>query len=57
MTRVIHMAYLRDGKTIHHGESLLLACLMRAKGKGRASADMEDLLHIMRDPNVEKEHK
>lgn len=51
-TRLIYRAYIRDGKTFHTGESLLLACLMHAKGKGRESADMKMVQRIMRDRNA-----
>lgn len=45
-------AYIRDGKTVHSGEALLLACLLHTKGKGRESADMKDVQKIMRDHNA-----
>jgi len=50
-TRLIYRAYIRDGHTLHTGESLLLACLMHAKGKGRDSADMKEVQRIMKDRN------
>lgn len=51
-SRVIFRAYLRDGKTFHTGEALLLACLLHAKGKSRTSDDMKDVQRIMRDRNA-----
>jgi hypothetical protein len=54
--RLIHAAYIRDGATLHTGESVLLACLLHAKGAGRKSKDMEDVQKIMRDHNLEQPH-
>lgn len=51
-TRLIYRAYLRDGSAMHTGESLLLACLLHAKGKGRDSTDMRDVQKIMHDKNL-----
>lgn len=51
-TRLIYRAYIRDGKTFHTGEALLLACLLHTKGKGRKSKDMQDVQRIMRDQNA-----
>lgn len=53
-TRVIHRAYIRDGKNIHTGEAVLLACILHAKGKSRESADMTDVQRIMHDRNLDK---
>lgn len=53
-TRLIHRAYIRDGQTFHTGEALLLACLLHAKGKSRASDDMKDVQRIMHDRNLDK---
>lgn len=44
-------AWVRDGKGIHTGEALLLACLLHAKGKSRRSAAMKDVQRIMKDVN------
>lgn len=49
---MIHRAYIRDGKNIHTGESLLLACLLHAKGQSRNSDDMKDVQRIMKDRNA-----
>lgn len=49
--RVMHRAYIRDGKVLQTGEALLLACLLHAKGAGREGKDMEDVQRIMRDRN------
>lgn len=51
-SRLIYRAYIRDGKTIHTGESVLLACLVHSKGN--KSKDMEDVQRIMRDHNRKK---
>ena len=51
-SRLIYRAYIRDGKTFHSGEALLLACLMHAKGKNRQGDDMKDVQRIMRDANA-----
>lgn len=50
----VHRAYLRDGKNVHQGEALLLACLMQAKGNSRKGADMTEVQRIMRDKNLDK---
>jgi hypothetical protein len=52
--RVMDRAYLRDGRTTHSGEALLLACLMHAKGKSRKSPDMTEVQRIMKDQNLKK---
>lgn len=52
--RVMDRAYLRDGKTVHSGEALLLACLLHAKGTSRKGKDMNDVRAIMRDHNLDK---
>ena len=51
-SRIMDNAWLRDGTTIHTGESLLLACLLHTKGK--KSKDLEDVQRIMRDKNLNK---
>lgn len=53
-SRFIYRAYIRDGKAVHTGESVLLACLLHAKGKSRVSGDMKDVQRIMRDVNRDK---
>lgn len=53
-SRFIYRAYIRDGKTFHTGEAVLLACLLHAKGKSRVSGDMKDVQRIMRDANRDK---
>jgi hypothetical protein len=45
------IAWLRDGSTVHTGEALLLACLLRVKGKSRRSEAMKDVQRIMKDVN------
>lgn len=53
MNRLMDLAYLRDGAVIHTDESLILACLLKAHGKGRNSDAMRDVQRIMRDKNLE----
>lgn len=53
-SRLIYRAYIRDDKTFHTGEAVLLACLLHAKGKGRNTDDMTDVQKIMRDRNLDK---
>jgi hypothetical protein len=48
------LAYLRDGHYLHEGESLLLACLMHAKGKSRVGNDMTEVRRLMKDANLDK---
>jgi hypothetical protein len=47
---------MRDGKTVHYGEALLLACLLRAKGRGRKSNDMREVQKLMKDINLDKKN-
>jgi hypothetical protein len=47
-------AYIRDGRQIHSGEALLLACLVHTKGESRDSKDMADVQRLMRDHNAIK---
>lgn len=51
--RIMDLAYLRDGHTLHTGEALLLAALLHAKGRGRDTKDMVDVQRIMRDRNLD----
>jgi hypothetical protein len=53
-SRFLDRAYIRDGKTVHTGEAVLLACILHAKGKSRASDDMTDVQRIMRDHNLDR---
>lgn len=50
--QVIHTAWMRDGKRIYTGQTLLLAMLMHSTGDNRDSDDMEIIRKIMRDPNL-----
>ena len=51
--RLMDRGYLRDGKLLHTGESLLLACLLHVKGKTkRGREEVEEISRIMKDPNV-----
>jgi len=52
--RIMDLAWMRDGETIHTGEALLLACLFHAKGKSRKSDDMRELQRIMKDKNLDE---
>lgn len=49
---IMHRAYILDRKLVHTGESVMLACLLRAKGNSRKSDDMADTKKIMRDQNI-----
>lgn len=51
--RLMYRAYIRDGKTVHGNEALLLACLLHAKGK-RNSDDMKAVQEIMNDKNLNR---
>jgi hypothetical protein len=51
------IAYIRDGDILHTDETLILACLLRAHGKGRNSEAMRDVQRIMRDKNLELKKK
>lgn len=53
-TRLIYRCYIRDGKNLHTGEAVLLACMLHAKGKGRKSPDMTEVQRIFRDKNLDK---
>lgn len=48
--RLLSRAYIRDGKTVHEGEAVLLASLVHTKGN--KSKDMADVQRIMRDHNA-----
>ncbi len=49
---LLYRAWLRDGGIVHTGESLLIACLLHAKGSSRRSDAMKDVQRIMRDVNL-----
>jgi hypothetical protein len=49
---IMHRAYIRDGKLVHTDDSVILACLLRAKGTSRKSNDMTEVQKIMRDRNA-----
>lgn len=51
-TRLMDVAYIRDGNVIHTDEAVILACLVHTKGKGRGTDDMKDVQRIMRDRNT-----
>ena len=51
--RVMDRAYIRDGKVLHTDESVILACLLHTKGKGRGTEDMTEVQRIMRDQNLQ----
>lgn len=48
------IAYIRDGRLIHTDESVILACLLHAKGTDRRSKDMTTVQKIMKDINLEE---
>lgn len=52
--RVMDVAYIRDGNLIHTDESVILACLLHSKGKGRGTEDMTEVQRIMKDKNLEE---
>jgi hypothetical protein len=47
------VAYIRDGHVMHTAESVILACLLHTKGKGRGTPDMKDVQRIMKDRNLD----
>lgn len=47
------VAYIRNGSVIHTDESVILACLLHTRGKGRGTNDMKDVQRIMKDKNLE----
>ena len=46
------VAYIRDGNVTHTDESVILACLLHSKGKGRGTQDMTEVQRIMKDQNL-----
>jgi hypothetical protein len=44
--RLVDRAWLRDGKNIHYGEALKLACLLHVR-KNRTARQEEELKEIM----------
>jgi hypothetical protein len=48
----MHRAYIRDGKVLHTGEAVTLACLLRSKGKSRRGDDMVEVQKILEDKNL-----
>jgi len=40
------MAWMRDGKNIHSGEALVLACLLHVR-KGRSAKQEEELKEVL----------
>lgn len=54
-TRIMDLAYIRDGAVTHTDEAVILACLLHTTGKGRGSADHKDVQRIMKDRNLEPE--
>jgi hypothetical protein len=55
--RVMDIAYIRDGHVTHTDESVILACLLHSKGKGRGTNDMTEVQRIMKDKNLETPKK
>jgi hypothetical protein len=54
-TRIMDLAYIRDGDVTHTDEAVILACLLHSKGKGRGTADHKEVQRIMKDRNLEPE--
>lgn len=53
-TRIMDLAYIRDGKLFHTGEALMIACLMHVKGKkNRSNEELTEVRRIMRDKNLD----
>jgi hypothetical protein len=54
-SRIMDLAWMRDGRTVYTGEALVLACLLHAKGKTRrGQAEVEQVAKMMRDPNLNR---
>ncbi len=51
--RIMDVAYIMDGHVMHTDESVILACLIHSRGKGRGTKDMKDVQRIMKDKNLE----
>lgn len=52
--RMMDLAYIRDGKVMHTGEAMMLACLLHAKGKTKRSyTELQEVQKIMKDKNIE----
>lgn len=51
--RVMDISFIRDGKLIHHGEAVLLACLVHSKGASRNSQDMVEVQRLLKDKNLD----
>lgn len=49
---IMHRAYIRDGKLLHLGEAVMLACLVRSQGRFSRAGDMAAVQKIMRDRNA-----
>lgn len=47
------LAFIRDGHIVYTDESVILACLLHTKGKGRNTPDLTDVRRIMHDVNLE----
>lgn len=56
-TRLIDLAWIRNGSTLVTGEALILATLMHTQGKSRRSDDMKTVQKIMKDVNLDKKRK
>lgn len=53
--RVMDIAWLRDGDTIHTDEALVLALLLHTKGKSKRGQDeVEQVARMLNDPNQRK---
>lgn len=56
-TRLIDVAWIRNGSTVVTGEALILATLMHTHGKNRRGDDMKTVQKIMKDVNLDKKRK
>lgn len=52
--RIMDVAWLRDGETVHTGEALVLAMLVHTRGKGRGSEDERFIRKLFKDHNLEE---
>lgn len=50
---IMHRAYILDGKLVHTGEAVTLACLLHSKSKSRKSDDMTEVQRILKDKNLD----
>ncbi len=51
--KIMHRAYLRDGRITYNDEAMMLACLVHSRGNSRDGEEMIDVQKIMRDINID----